>query len=64
MQTETVIAVEGHISVAAMRGGAASPWSKTPSRTKRTRRNQGDLVLDRTARIGLPHIGKARSRSQ
>jgi len=59
-----VIAVEGNTCTAAMRGGAAPPWSLTPSRTKRTRRNLGDLVPDRTVRTGPARIGKARSRSQ
>jgi hypothetical protein len=48
VEAEAVIAVEGNISAAAMRGSVAPPWSLTPSRTKRTRRNLGDLASDRT----------------
>jgi hypothetical protein len=39
---------EGNMCGTAMRGADARWWSKTPSRTKGTRRNLGDLVFDRT----------------
>ena len=44
---ETLSNVEGKMCGAVMRGAVALPWSKTPSRTKGTRRNLGGLVSDR-----------------
>src|SRR5271166_494382 len=47
-EAETLHPVEGNMCGPAMRGADARSWSKTPSRTKGTRRNLGDLVSDRT----------------
>jgi hypothetical protein len=46
-EAEAVISAEGNMCGAVMRGAVALPWSKTPSRTKGTRRNLGGLVSDR-----------------
>jgi hypothetical protein len=46
-EAETVRNVEGNMSGAVMRGAVALPRSKTPSRTKGTRRNLGDLMPGR-----------------
>ena len=46
-EAEAVSSAEGNMCGAAMRGAVALPWSKTPSRTKGTRRNLGGLVSDR-----------------
>ena len=46
-EAETVHPVEGNMCGTAMRGADARSWSKTPSRTKGTRRNLGGLVSDR-----------------
>jgi hypothetical protein len=48
-EAETVCNVEGNTADAAMRGASALPRSKTPSRTKGSRRNLGDLRLGRAA---------------
>ena len=48
-EAEAVPSVEGNMCGAAMRGADAPSWSKTPSRTKGTGRNLGDLTSDRTA---------------
>ena len=48
-EAETVRNVEGNMSGTAMRGAGALPWSETPSRTKGSRRNLGDLRLGRAA---------------
>jgi hypothetical protein len=63
-EAETVAMVEGNMSVPAMRGGAALPRSKTPSRSKGLRWNLGDLTSDRRCVMPAARIGKARSRSQ
>jgi len=47
-EAETLYPVEGNMCGTVMRGADARTWSKTPSRTKGTRRNLGDLVSDRT----------------
>ena len=47
-EAEAVHPAEGNMCGTAMRGADARSWSKTPSRTKGTRRNLGDLVSDRT----------------
>ena len=62
-EAEIVAKVEGNMSSAAKRGAAALPWSKTPSRSKGSRRNLGDLTSDRRDETAA-RIGKARSRSQ
>jgi len=46
-EAETLYPVEGNMCGTVMRGADARSWSKTPSRTKGTRRNLGDLVSDR-----------------
>ena len=64
-EAEAVGKDEGNMSGPAMRGAAALPWSKTPSRSKGSRWNLGGLTSDRgvgdrrTARVG-----KVKSRSQ
>ena len=50
---EAVDTAEGNMSSTVMRGAAALPWSKTPSRTKGSRRNLGDLMPTRS-RSGGP----------
>ena len=57
VEAETVQKVEGNMGSAVMRGATAPPWSKTPSRTKGTRRNLGDLMLGRMASAMLVRIG-------
>jgi len=63
-EAETVSNVEGKMCGPAMRGADALPWSKTPSRTKGSRRNLGDLTFDRWQYAPKVRIGKARSRSR
>jgi hypothetical protein len=63
-EAETVDIVEGNMGSADMRGAAALPWSKTPLRTKGTRRNLGGLMLDREVLTPPVRVGKARSRSR
>ena len=63
-EAETVCNVEGNMSDAAMRGVDAPPWSKTPSRTKGTRRNLGDLMFGRAAVAAPVRVGKVLSRSR
>jgi hypothetical protein len=63
-EAEIVALVEGNMSVPAMRGVAALPRSKTPSRSKGLRRKLGDLTFDRWGVLPAARIGKARSRSQ
>jgi hypothetical protein len=46
-EAETFHPVEGNMCGTVMRGADARSWSKTPSRTKGTRRNLGGLVSDR-----------------
>jgi hypothetical protein len=48
-EAETVRNVEGNMCGAVMRGADALPRPETPSRTKGTRRNLGDLTLGRAA---------------
>jgi len=55
-ETEAVDIVEGNMCGPVMRGSIAQPWSKTPSRTKGTSRNLGDLAFGRAAiRRAGPH---------
>ena len=63
-EAEAVRWVEGEMCGAAMRGPDALPWSKTPSRTKGSRRKLGDLTPDQWRATALARIGKARSHSQ
>ncbi len=51
-EAEAVPSAEGNIGGAAMQGVDTPSWSKTPSRTKGTGRNLGDLMSDLTA-LGL-----------
>ena len=60
-EAETVEVVEGNMNWTVMRGPAALSWSKTPSRTKGTRRNLGDLTPDRRRASAPARMGKARS---
>ena len=59
-EAETVVIVEGNMCGAVMRGAVALPRSKTPSRTKGSRRNLGDLASGRaaTGRAGPRREGK------
>ena len=63
-EAEAVSVVEGNMCGTVKRGAVALPWSETPSRTKGTDRNLGDLAS--TGRpSGCPaRVGKARSRSR
>ena len=47
-----------------LRGATALPWSKTPSRTKGTRRNLGDLRPPAVATAIPGPVGKLRKRSR
>lgn len=58
---ETVISVEGNMLRTDTRGATALPWSKTPLRTKGTRRNLGDLVPPAAVKAAPGLTGKARS---
>ena len=49
-EAEAVPSVEGNMCGAAKRGADAPSWSKTPSRTKGSGWNLGDLASDRAAR--------------
>jgi len=69
-EAETLHPVEGNMCGPAMRGADARSWSKTPSRTKGTRRNPG-LRRGRLWEISCltgrgstcpARVGKARSR--
>jgi len=64
VEAETFSVVEGEMCGAVMRGAVALPRSKTPSRTKGSRRNLGDPTSDQQRRTALVRIGKARSRSR
>jgi hypothetical protein len=63
-EAEAVEAAEGNMSVTAMRGRAAPPWSKTSSRTKGSCRNLRDLRFGPMARAVRVRVGKAMSRSR
>jgi len=63
-EAEAVSNVEGNMCGTAMRGADALPGSKTTSRTKGSRRNLGELTLDRWLDAPKVRIGKARSRSR
>ena len=55
-EAEAVDRAEGNMCGPVMRGSIAQPWSKTPSRTKGTNRNLGDLAFGRAAiRRAGPH---------
>jgi len=55
---------EGNMCGTVMRGADALPRSKTPSRTKGSRRNLGDPTLGQWRPAALVRIGKARSQSR
>ena len=61
---ETVENVEGNMLRTVMRGATALPWSKTPLRSKGTRRYLGDLMPPAVATAIPGRFGKARSRSR
>ncbi len=61
---ETVENVEGNMLRTVMRGATALPWSKTPLRSKGTRRNLGDLMPPAVATAIPGRFGKVRSRSR
>ena len=63
-EAETVSNVEGNMCGTIKRGADALPWSKTPSRSKGSRRNLGGPAFDRWAHAPKVRIGKARSRSR
>jgi len=62
-EAEAVDIAEGNMCGPATRGSIAQPWSKTPSRTKGTGRNLGDLAFGRASRIASVRMGKVTSRS-
>jgi hypothetical protein len=62
-EAEAVDIVEGNMCGPVMRGSIAQPWSKTPSRTKGTSRNLGDLAFGRAVSIAPVRMGKVMSRS-
>jgi hypothetical protein len=63
-EAEAVDIVEGNMCGPVMRGSIAQPWSKTPSRTKGTSRNLGDLAFGRAVRNAPVRMGKVMSRSR
>ena len=63
-EAEPVSNVEGNMCGTVMRGAAAPPWSKTPSREKGTRRNLGGLMSGRRAAARPVRVGKTKSRSR
>ena len=64
VEAETFSVVEGDTCGAVMRGAVALPRSKTPLRTKGSRRNLGDPMSDQRRRAALVRIGKARSHNR
>jgi hypothetical protein len=64
VEAETFTVVEGEMCGAVMRGAVALPRSKTPSRTKGSRRNLGDPMPDQQRRAALVRIGKVRSHNR
>ena len=61
---EAFSVAEGNMCGAIMRGADALPRSKTPPRTKGSRRNLGDPTSGQRRQIVLVRIGEARSRSR
>ena len=61
---EAVVAAEGNMCGAVMRGPVALPGSKDTSRKKGTRRNLGDLISPAAAKAAAGHDGKSRRRSR
>jgi hypothetical protein len=64
VEAEAFSVVEGDMCGAAMRGAVALPRSKTPPRTKGSRRNLGDPMSDQRRRTALVRIGEARSHNR
>src|ERR1700675_3463840 len=62
-EAEAFSVAEGNMCGTVMRGADALPRSKTPSRTKGSRRNLGDPTLGQWRPAALVRIGKARSKS-
>jgi hypothetical protein len=63
-EAEAFSVAEGNMCGTVMRGADALPRSKTPSRTKGSRRNLGDPTFGQRRQTALVRIGKARSRSR
>jgi hypothetical protein len=63
-EAEAFSVAEGNMCGAAMRGAVVLPRSKTPSRTKGSRRNLGDPTRGQRRTAALVRIGKARSQSR
>ena len=61
VEAETFTVVEGDMCGAVMRGAVALPRSKTPPRTKGSRRNLGDPTPDQRRRTALVRIGNEAS---
>jgi hypothetical protein len=61
---EAFSVAEGNMCGAAMRGADALPRSKTPPRTKGSRRNLGDPTSGQRRHAVLARIGKVKSRSR
>ena len=59
---ETVENVEGNMLRTVLRGATALPWSKTPLRSKGTRRNLGDLMPPAVATAIPGHVRKSYGR--
>ncbi len=65
MQRPRLLTVaEGNMNGTVMRGAAALPWSKTPSRSKGARWNLGDLATGQAASAAAVRAGKAMSFSR
>ena len=63
-EAEAVSVAEGNMCGTVKQGAVALPWSETPSRTKGTRRNLGDLMFGRAAVAAPVRVGKVLSRSR
>ena len=63
-EAEGFSVAEGNMCGAIMRGADALPRSKTPPRTKGSRRNLGDPTSGQRRQTVLVRIGEARSRSR
>jgi hypothetical protein len=61
---EAFSVAEGNMCGTAMRGADALPRSKTPPRTKGSRRNLGDPTSGQRWHAVLARIGKVKSRSR
>ena len=63
-EAEAFSVAEGNMCGTDMRGADALPRSKTPSRTKGSRRNLGDPTFGQRRPAALVRIGEARSQSR